>query len=148
MAAVYEVVWFVSGVEEVFVQVASALKLIAEISSVVVIGLGLGVALYFFIRTIISKQKKQYIKLRLTFGRFLVVALEFQLAADIIGTAIAPSWEQIAQLAAIALIRTFLSYFLNREIKFEEKEAESCSYNKLTANPASSKSNTPTPSKE
>ncbi len=110
-----------SGVEEVFIQVASALKLIAEISSVVVIGLGLGVAVYFFLRTIILKQRRHYIKLRLVFGRFLVVALEFQLAADIIGTAIAPSWEQIAQLAAIALIRTFLSYFLNREINNEEK---------------------------
>ncbi len=110
-------------IEQVFVQAASALKLIAEISSVVVIGIGLGIALYFVVRTIISRRKMQYIKLRLTFGRFLVVALEFQLAADIIGTAIAPSWEQIAQLAAIALIRTFLSYFLNREIKTEEKEA-------------------------
>ncbi len=53
-------------------------------------------------------------------GRFLIVGLEFQLAGDIIGTAVAPSWEQIAQLAAIALIRTFLNYFLNREISIEE----------------------------
>jgi uncharacterized membrane protein len=113
-----------SEIEQVFVQVASALKLIAEISSVVIIGIGLGIALYLVVRTIVYKQKMQYIKLRLAFGRFLVLALEFQLAADIIGTAIAPSWEQIVQLAAIALIRTFLSYFLNREIKIEEKEVE------------------------
>jgi uncharacterized membrane protein len=50
------------------------------------------------------------------------VALEFQLAADIIGTAIAPSWGQIGQLAAIALIRTFLNHFLSKEIEAEEKE--------------------------
>ena len=73
-------------------------------------------------RTIIFKQKKEYLKLRISLGRFLVIALELQLAADIIGTAIAPSWEQIGQLAAIALIRTFLSYFLNMEMKTEERE--------------------------
>ncbi len=55
-------------------------------------------------------------------GRFLVLALELQLAADIIGTAIAPSLEQIGQLAAIALIRTFLNHYLNKDIAAEEKE--------------------------
>jgi uncharacterized membrane protein len=109
------------SVEEVFSSVASGLKLFAEISSVVIIGAGLAVAFYFFIQTLIFK-KKLYLKLRITLGRFLVVALEFQLAADIIGTAFAPSWEQISQLAAIALIRTFLSYFLSKEMKTDENE--------------------------
>jgi uncharacterized membrane protein len=113
---------FLSTVEELFSNAASGLKLLAEVSSVALIGAGLVVALYFLIRTIITEQKRQYIKLRLSLGRFLVVALELQLAADIIGTAIAPSWEQIGQLAAIALIRTFLNYFLNKEIETEEKE--------------------------
>jgi uncharacterized membrane protein len=110
------------SIAEVFTNVASALKLITEISSVAVIGTGLVVAFYFFIRTIILKQKKEYLRLRISLGRFLVIALELQLAADIIETAIAPSWEQIGQLAAIALIRTFLGYFLNLEIKTEERE--------------------------
>jgi uncharacterized membrane protein len=39
------------------------------------------------------------------------------LAADIVRSAISPSWEQIGQLAAIAAIRTFLSYFLERDLK-------------------------------
>ncbi len=77
-------------------------------------------AIYIFIRTIISKQTTNYSKLRIILGRFLIVALEFQLAGDIVGTAVSPSWEDIAQLAAIALIRTFLNYFLNREINIEE----------------------------
>jgi uncharacterized membrane protein len=110
------------SLQDVFSTVASTLKLITEISSVVIIGTGLVVAFYFFMRTIIFKQKKEYLKLRISLGRFLVIALELQLAADIIGTAIAPSWEQIGQLAAIALIRTFLSYFLNMEMKTEERE--------------------------
>jgi uncharacterized membrane protein len=114
---------FLSAVEEIFSSFASGLKLVAEISSVVLIGAGLAVTLYFLVQILISKQKKrQYIQLRLSLGRFLVVALELQLAADIIGTAISPSWEQIGQLAAIALIRTFLNHFLNKDIEEEEKE--------------------------
>ncbi len=112
-----------SGVEEIFISIASGLKLVADISSVFLIGVGLVVAFYFLIRALISRKKSQYRKLRLTLGHFLVVALELRLAADIIETAIAPSWEQIGQLAAIALIRTFLSYFLNKEIAAEEKES-------------------------
>lgn len=110
------------SVEEVFSSVASGLKLIAEMSSVALIAVGLVVALYFLVSALITKEKRQYIRLRLSLGRFLVVALELQLAADIISTAISPSWEQIGQLAAIALIRTFLNHFLNKEIEAEEKE--------------------------
>jgi uncharacterized membrane protein len=81
-----------SEIEQIFISFASGLKLIIEVSSVVIIGLGLAAALYLFLRTIISRNAIQYLRLRLVFGRFLVIALEFQLAADIIGTAIAPSW--------------------------------------------------------
>ena len=51
------------------------------------------------------------------FARWLVAGLTFQLAADIIETAITPGWEDIGRLAAIAVIRTFLSYFLERDMK-------------------------------
>jgi uncharacterized membrane protein len=50
------------------------------------------------------------------FARWLVLALEFTLAADIVRTAISPTWSDIGQLGAIALIRTFLSYFLERDL--------------------------------
>jgi len=54
------------------------------------------------------------------FAAWLVLALEFELGADIIRTAIAPTWNDIGQLAAIALIRTFLNFFLGRDIdKYE-----------------------------
>lgn len=52
----------------------------------------------------------------LRYARFLVAGLTFQLAADIIETAVAPSWDDIGKLAAIALIRTFLNYFLERDL--------------------------------
>jgi uncharacterized membrane protein len=52
----------------------------------------------------------------LRYARFLVAALTFQLAADIIETSISTSWEAIGRLGAIAVIRTFLEYFLDRDI--------------------------------
>jgi uncharacterized membrane protein len=51
------------------------------------------------------------------FGVWLLLGLEFALAADIIRTAIAPTWTEIGQLAAIAAIRTFLNYFLELDIE-------------------------------
>ena len=50
-------------------------------------------------------------------GRWLVLGLEFALAADIVRTAISPTWTDIGQLAAIAAIRTFLNYFLTRDLE-------------------------------
>jgi len=53
----------------------------------------------------------------LTFARWLVAGLTFQLAADVINTSFAPTWDEIGHLAAIAAIRTFLSFFLDREVE-------------------------------
>ena len=58
---------------------------------------------------------------RMIFGGWLVVALEFQLAADIVGTIVSPTAAHLIELGAIAVIRTFLNYFLGRELS-EEKE--------------------------
>ncbi|MEH1891641.1 MAG: DUF1622 domain-containing protein [Nostoc sp.] len=52
--------------------------------------------------------------IRLELGVVLALALEFLLAADIVGTAISPSWDAVAKLAAITGIRTFLNFFLQR----------------------------------
>jgi uncharacterized membrane protein len=54
---------------------------------------------------------------RLDLGRFLALGLEFQLGADILRTAVAPTFAELAQLATIAAIRTALNFFLGREIK-------------------------------
>jgi uncharacterized membrane protein len=48
-------------------------------------------------------------------GRWLVAGLTFQLAADTIGTSIAPTWEDVGKLRAIAVIRTFRNLFLERD---------------------------------
>ena len=57
--------------------------------------------------------------LRLRLGRWLALALEFLLAADILDTAVAPTWDDIGKLAAIAAIRTVLNFFLSRELDAE-----------------------------
>jgi uncharacterized membrane protein len=61
----------------------------------------------------------------LTYARWLVAALTFQLAADIIESSIMTSWDSIGQLAAIAAIRTFLNYFLERDLsEIRDREHE------------------------
>jgi uncharacterized membrane protein len=64
----------------------------------------------------------------LRLGRWLVAGLTFQLAADVLATAITTSWDEVARLAAIAAIRTFLNYFLERdlgEIRDQQASAQS-----------------------
>ncbi len=53
----------------------------------------------------------------LRYGRWLVAGLTFQLAADIIETSITTDWESVARVGAIAVIRTFLNYFLERDME-------------------------------
>jgi uncharacterized membrane protein len=60
-----------------------------------------------------------YDGVRLLLGRHLALGLEFQLGADILSTAVAPSFEELGKLAIIATIRTVLNVFLQRELKEE-----------------------------
>ncbi|WP_174298129.1 DUF1622 domain-containing protein [Sphingomonas bacterium] len=57
---------------------------------------------------------KEVVRLRL--GRWLALSLELELGADILRTAVAPTWTEIGQLGAIVVLRTALNYFLQREI--------------------------------
>jgi uncharacterized membrane protein len=75
----------------------------------------------FFLRPPAPEESKT--ELRLQMGRWLSLALEFELAADILRTAIAPTWDEIGKLAAIVVLRTLLNYFLEREIRVAEKAA-------------------------
>jgi uncharacterized membrane protein len=59
-------------------------------------------------------QRRREVWLR--YARWLVGGLTFQLAADVIETSITTQWESVARLAAIAIIRTFLNYFLDRDL--------------------------------
>ncbi len=59
-----------------------------------------------------------------SFGMWLLLGLQFALAADIVRSVILPSWTDIGQLAAIAAIRTFLNYFLEHDLSKLERPVE------------------------
>jgi len=60
----------------------------------------------------------------LRYARWLVAGLTLQLAADIIETSISTSWQTIGRVGAIAVIRTFLNYFLERDVEQQQRECE------------------------
>lgn len=110
------------GVEQTIINLVQWLKLLLETTGAIIIGLGVIIAGYYLFRRLIPPEIGSYNRIRLILARYLALALEFQLGADILSTAIAPSWDQIGKLAAIAVIRTGLNYFLSREMK-EERSA-------------------------
>ena len=59
----------------------------------------------------------------LDYARWLVAALTFQLAADIVATSFAPTWDELGRLVVVAVVRTFLSYFLDREMEHAARSA-------------------------
>ena len=59
--------------------------------------------------------------IRISFGSWLAMALEFQLGSDIVATTTSPSDSNLIQLAAVAVIRTFLNVFLARELETEQR---------------------------
>jgi uncharacterized membrane protein len=109
------------GVEPNIVNLVLWLKLAVETTGAIIIGLGVFTSLYRFARALVPPQFERYNEIRLSLARYLALALEFQLGADILSTAIAPSWEQIGKLGAIAVIRTGLNYFLSREMQEERR---------------------------
>ena len=106
--------------EELFKSWTEWVAVAVEAAAVLVIALASAEAAVrtitvFFARPAMPDAAKERVRLRL--ARWLAVALEFALAADILRTAIAPSWEDIGKLAAIAALRTLLNHFLQREIE-------------------------------
>jgi uncharacterized membrane protein len=91
------------------------LAIAVEIAAAAIIALAVAEAAVLFVHRNAPQEAK--VDLRLALGRWLAVGLEFALAADILRTAIAPTWNDIGQLAAIAVLRTALNFFLAKEIE-------------------------------
>lgn len=111
--------------EELFKRMAESLALGVEAAAALIIAYGALEALVGSIRSIaIGRTKRGQRKdVWLRFGVWLLLGLEFELGADIIRTAISPTWTDIGQLAAIGAIRTFLNYFLEDDLeKYEEAD--------------------------
>lgn len=96
------------------------LRLLIETTGALVVAIGVVAAWRETIRTLFTRRDNDFGAIRLILSRYLALALEFQLGADILSTAIAPSFEQIGKLGAIAIIRTALNYFLTREMETEK----------------------------
>ena len=108
--------------EEIVRSFAMHLSLVVEALAAIVIGLGLIQLFLRFIPTLFTKDYHiSTATLRGKFGSTLTLSLELLLAADILRTAVAPTWDDIGKLAAIAAIRTVLNYFLEKELATIEK---------------------------
>ena len=96
-------------------------KLGIESIGALLVVIGVLVAVTQLVRQVAARQTAEFTTIRLILARYLALALEFQLGADILSTAIAPSWQQIGKLGAIAVIRTGLNYFLSKEMENESR---------------------------
>jgi len=104
--------------EDLLRHVAMGVGLLAEVIAVLIIVAAVLWAAWGMLAILVRKQATAAVThVRLDLGRQLALALEFLLAADVVRTAVAPTWEDIGKLAAIAVIRTGLNYFLHRDIE-------------------------------
>jgi uncharacterized membrane protein len=109
--------------EEGVVAAVQWLKLGVELVGATIIALGILTAGALLVKALLHRRTADFTAIRLTLARYLALALEFQLGADILSTAIAPSWEQIGKLGAIAVIRTALNFFLSKEMQEERRQS-------------------------
>ena len=105
-------------VESLLQEFALLLKIVLEFIAISIIAISLAIAL----QQLWQKARRRRLKdaqqaIRLELGLSLALSLEFLLAADIAATAVSPSWDAIARLAAITGIRTFLNFFLQKEVR-------------------------------
>jgi uncharacterized membrane protein len=105
-------------VEAVLHTIAYYVALAAETVAIAIIAFGIVEAVIEIVRVTWGGRATGFARRAVwfDFARWLVAALTFQLAADIVSTSFSPTWEEVGRLGAIAVIRTFLSFFLDREL--------------------------------
>lgn len=97
---------------------------IIEAIGATVILVGAVLAFAVFVLAQLRLRPASFEAIRLLLGRHLALGLEFQLASDILSTAVAPTFEELGKLGAIAAIRTVLNIFLQRELREEAARSE------------------------
>ncbi len=107
----------ISGAEDALRFAVLWLKLGVEVVGAAMIAMGVMAACRTWLSGVRDARRDAFSESRLQLARFLALALELQLGADILSTAVAPTWDQIGKLASIAVIRTALNYFLQREMR-------------------------------
>lgn len=105
--------------EELFAETAHLVGTLLEFFSVLIVAFGALAAMFRFFYPwtldFISEGRQRWAWV--VFARWMLLGLEFTLAADIVHSAISPTWDRIGQLAAVAVIRTFLNYFLGKDLE-------------------------------
>ena len=108
--------------EDLLLEVAVLLKIIVEAIALLILALAIVKAVRGLVfRNRHLDRERKLAQVRLDLGIALALSLEFLLAADIAATAVSPTWTAVGKLAAISAIRTFLNFFLEREVKELEK---------------------------
>lgn len=106
--------------KNITVYISHALEIVAAI----VIAAGLLKLLFNYFHTVIKNQNSlSAIDARVNFGSAVAVSLELLLGADVLATAVAPSWDDIGKLVAIAALRTALNFFLEKELKHSKSHS-------------------------
>jgi uncharacterized membrane protein len=115
--------------EEFFAQIAHTASLLVEAAAVIVVAYGALEAFVKLLWIVVTPSTSHGERKALwrRFGMWLLLGLEFELAADIISSVIAPTWKDIGELGAVAVIRTFLNYFLEKDLEEAEKSGEAVS---------------------
>lgn len=109
----------ISGLEANFQAAAEAIALFIEAIAIAIVAIGALEAAFKAGLNVLARndsmtdQRETWLR----FAAWILLALEFALGADVIRTAVAPSWEDIGKLGAIAAIRTALSYFLAKDVE-------------------------------
>lgn len=104
--------------EEFLLEIVALLKIIIEAIALLILTFAIFKAVRALLfRNLRMDREEKLAQVRLDLGVALALSLEFLLAADIVATAVSPSWDALGKLAAISAIRTFLNFFLEKEVK-------------------------------
>ena len=109
--------------EDFLIEIVVLLKIGIEAIAVLILALAVFKALRELgIRKLKMQGEEKLTEIRIDLGVALALSLEFLLAADIAATAVSPTWDALGKLAVISAIRTFLNFFLEKEVKDLSKE--------------------------
>lgn len=117
----------VSAMEETFAHFAGLVATAIELTMVLLLIVGALQALFAILRLLVTRAHlaPAVREAWLHYAAWILLALEFALAADLIRTVVAPTWDEVGKLATIAAIRTALGWFLGRDIAdFREMRRE------------------------
>lgn len=114
--------------EEFIVHLSDVVEQLAGVAAILVVAFGTVEAFVRVVRVAVTPSVTHGARKAIwrSYGMWLLLGLEFELAADIVGSVVSPTWEEVGKLGAIAVIRTFLNFFLGRDLveAGEQREAE------------------------